>query len=116
MKVLSALVHAFCAWSACALLVFAGPSRLAPAPQTAWRCACVVFCFGAVFRLYYREPGRLPPAATGLLAVGLVAALDVLVFSPYSLHPYDVLLDSRDWQLPGACALAAVCAAGRRGP
>lgn len=114
LRVAVVMGYSFAAWLFAALLIYATAARL-PAP---WgvpaRCAGLLATFGPVFAMYFRRTRPIPPAAAALVAIGFLAALDLLLVARHLQHAYDLYLRFWDWQVPAACVAGSVYAAGKR--
>ena len=112
--VLEAACFTFAAWIASGFVTYAGASWFGRTWQVAFHCLAVLTVFLPLFRLYFKRPATLHPAAAAALALAFMAALDFAFVSPYFSHPRDLFLNFWDWQLPALLVIASVYAAGRR--
>lgn len=108
-----ALGYTFAAWLLAGMVVFAGTWAAPRSLNVAVHCAGVVAAFVPVFKIYYRRPVPLAPAAAAALAIGFIALLDLFLIAPYFIHKYDVYLSFWDWQLPAALVAASIYGTGR---
>ncbi len=108
-----AIGYTFAAWVLAGMLIHAGYTELPHGLKIAVHCGGVLVTFVPVFRLYFRRPMPLAPAATAALAVTFIALLDLYLIAPHFLHVYDVYLSFWDWQLPAVIVAGSIYGAGR---
>jgi hypothetical protein len=113
-RILEVVSFTFGAWLLCGFAVYAGSSWLPKDGKTAFHYAMIIVMFASVFRLYFRRPDPVAPAAAAAVAIAFIALLDLLFLSPYYLHSYYVFMRFWEWQLPAMLVAAAIYGAGRR--
>ena len=114
MRVIIAIGYTFSAWLACGFLVFAGYKQLTSrVGQVLVHCFGIVVCFAPVFRLYFRRPDPLGPAAAAATAFFFIVALDIFLVARFFTHGTEFFKSFWDWQLPALVLVTTIYLSGR---